>query len=333
MEIARLGEQALIRRVAGILSASVPPKPGVLIGIGDDAALVRAPDAHHILKTDHLVEGVHFQHRWAPPADLGWKAMAINISDIASMGGLPDSALVALALPPTTEVEWVDAFYRGIAEAASRFGIAVVGGDTSAAPLVVISIFLTGTPPLDARGEPRPLLRSAGKVGDAVAVTGAVGAAAAGLRLLQAGNGGGPEAAVLTRAHLRPEPRVQAGRLLVEEGVLAAIDVSDGLVGDLERLCLASGLAARVDAQDVPLDPAALRCFSESEALEMALTGGEDYELLFSAAVEIVARVRARSDVPVTVIGRLVEGTAGHVSVRDARGREMKLSKPGWSHF
>jgi thiamine-monophosphate kinase len=337
MEIARLGEQPLIQRLAATLSASLGPHADVVVGIGDDAALVRNAGVYQLLKTDQQVEGVHFQREWAPPEDLGWKALTVNVSDIAAMGGAPSAALVSLMLRPDVEVEWVDAFYRGLAEAAKAYGVAIVGGDTSAGPIVAVSVFLTGVPALDGDGRPIPLLRSSARPRDLVAITGSLGGAAAGLRLLQR-SGETPgcmagEGDPLTRAFLRPTARLQEGRLLAEEGVRAAIDVSDGLVGDLQRLCLASGVAAEVDASSVPVHPQATNCFSAEETLSLALTGGEDYELLFAAPSEAVERVRARVKVPVTVIGRIVEGTPGAVRVLDGRGSEVRLDGPGWRHF
>lgn len=330
MEIAGLGEEDLIRRFATLLDSSKTSRVDVLIGIGDDAALVRdaSSGAYQLLTTDQTIEGVHFQRDWGSPQDLGWKSLAINLSDIAAMGGTPTTALVSLSLPSTTEVEWIESFYKGLAHASATFNVPIVGGDVSSGPVIAIAVTVLGTPPLDPYGQPISLRRSQANVGDLVAVTGTLGGPAAGLRAFQSGS----SYHSLAEAFLHPVPRLAEARLLVEEGVHTAIDISDGLIGDLQRLCLASSLAAEIETVHLPVHPDAQTCYPQ-QALTMALAGGEDYELLFTAPEGVVERVQARSEVPITAIGRIVEGDAGLVRALDEQGRELPVEKIGWRHF
>lgn len=334
MNVAQLGEQELIRRMAEVLSSVANPamSTDVLVGIGDDAALVRWDSPSALLKSDQQVEGVHFDRSWAEPEDVGWKALVVNLSDIASMGGTPHSALISLAVPAETEVSWVERFCSGLAQAASAYGVEVVGGDTSSSPVIVINVALTGTLSERDGSRPDPLLRSNGMVGDVVAVTGSFGGAGACLRLLT-GAGDKRPTAGLMKALLRPVPRVSEGRVLWEEGVRAAIDVSDGLLSDLGRLCEASGLAGVVDAPAVPVHEDVHTCFPLEETLEIALTAGEDYELLFTAPAEVVERVAARVETPVSVVGRLVPEPAGEVIVEGRAGAPVEFPSSGWRHF
>ncbi len=334
MNVAQLGEQELIRRMAEMLSSVANPATStdVLVGIGDDAALVRWDSRSALLKSDQQVEGVHFDRSWSAPEDVGWKALVVNLSDIASMGGTPHSALVSLAVPAETEVSWVERFCTGIAEAAAAYGVDVVGGDTSSSPMIVINVALTGTLFERDGSSPDPLLRSNGMVGDVVAVTGSFGGAGVCLRLLT-GRGDQRPSAGLMNALLRPVPRVPEGRMLREEGVRAAIDVSDGLLSDLGRLCAASGLSAVVDASAVPVHEDAHACFPPDDILQLALSGGEDYELLFTAPAEVVERVTARVETPVSVVGKLVAGPAGEVVVESRDGVPVEFPSSGWRHF
>ncbi|MBI4328330.1 MAG: thiamine-phosphate kinase [Chloroflexi bacterium] len=337
MKISGIGEHPLIRRLEGFLSRALPPRQDVLVGIGDDTALLRVEAGYQLLTTDDQIEGVHFSRATVSPADLGWKALAVNLSDIAAMGGRPQAALVALSMPADTEVAWVDALYQGLAEAALASGVAIVGGDTGVALVIMISVSLTGT--VDARedGSPRALLRSGARPGDLLAVTGALGDAAGGLRLLSRGSQPveGAEGAALVHAQRRPPLRIDAGQVLAEEGVRAAIDVSDGLLADLGHLCRASSVSATVRADLLPLSPALLHLFPK-EATHLALTGGEDYELLFAAPFETVERVRKRCPVAVTIVGEVSGGPTARlrrVTLRDAHGILPLPERLGWRHF
>jgi len=335
-----LGERELIRRIRRRVAAS-SASPGVEIGIGDDTAVLIVPPGHKLLATtDLLIEDVHFRRTSAAPADIGWKALAVNLSDIAAMGGIPRWALVALAVPADTDVGAVDAFYAGMAEAATPHAVTVVGGDTSASPGGwTVNVTLLGIHP----GEPR--LRSHARAGDAVAVTGSLGGSAAGLHALEIGLDRARDAGLaaaqlgeITRAHLRPRARVAEGRWLGQApGVHAMMDCSDGLATDLEHICRESGVGARVWLERVPVAPAtreAARALG-ADAREWAVSGGEDYELLLTCdpaeADRLVAGLVEATGTALTVIGR-VEGAAGEIVFVDADGAPVAV-RGGFEHF
>jgi thiamine-monophosphate kinase len=335
-----LGERGLIRRIRKSAVAS-STCAGVEVGIGDDTAVLAVPPGHKLLATtDLLIEDVHFRRLSAAPADVGWKALAVNLSDIAAMGGIPRWALVALAVPADTDVEAVDAFYAGMAEAAGPHDVTVVGGDTSASPGGwMVNVTLLGIHP----GEPR--LRSHARAGDAVAVTGSLGVSAAGLHALEIGldrarDAGlaGAQLAEITRAHLRPRARVAEGRWLGQAlGVHAMIDCSDGLATDLGHICRESGMGARVRLEKVPVAAAtreAARALG-GDAREWAVSGGEDYELLLTCdpaeAAHLIAGLVEATGTPLTVIGR-IEGAAGEIVFVDADGAPVAV-RGGFEHF
>ena len=237
------------------------PPPGET-WVGDDAAVVRGSPGWLLLAADLVVAGVHADLELVSVADLGWKAMAVNVSDIAAMGGGPGHALVSVAGPPGTDL---GALYDGLTAAATEYGCPVVGGDLSAADVLVVSVAVTGTVEPDG---PAPVLRSGARAGDAVLVTGPLGGSAAGLAALRAGRAG-----PATVRHRRPRARVAEGRAARLAGATAMIDVSDGLGLDLWRVAEASGVGMALDA--VPV--------AEGATVDDALGGGEDYELAFTA--------------------------------------------------
>jgi thiamine-monophosphate kinase len=335
-----LGERGLIRRIRGRIAAG-SAAPGVEVGIGDDTAVLTVPPGHRLLATtDLLLEDIHFRRRSATPADIGWKALAVNLSDIAAMGGIPRWALVALAVPVDTAVEAVDAFYAGMAEAAAPHGVTVVGGDTSASTAGwMVNVTLLGTHP----GAPR--LRSHARMGDALAVTGSLGASAAGLHALEMGLDRARAVGVrhtqlgeITRAHLRPRARVAEGRWLGQaSGVHAMIDCSDGLATDLGHICRESGVGARVHLDRVPI-AAAVREAARAlggDAHEWAVSGGEDYELLLTcdpaAADRLTAGLAEATGTALSVIGR-IEDPASAIVFVDAAGALVAM-REGFEHF
>ena len=329
MNIADIGEVALIQRLVDMArKAGVSTTTGdLLVGPGDDAAAWRPQAGTALSTTDTVVEGVHFTRSTTPWRDLGWKAMAANLSDIAAMGGTPLYALVTLGLPPDTPVADVEELYRGLIDSCREHRVAIAGGDAVASPTAFVSISLSGF------HQGTLLLRSQAAPADLLAVTGPLGSSQGGLELLTAGGAGIDQAAYehLCRAHRRPVPRLHEGRILVEHGVRAAMDVSDGLIEDLARMMEASGAAARVDAWRVPVHPLLSDAFPE-RALTMALSGGEDYQLLYTAPSTVMEATLAR--IPeAAVIGAVVEGPAGHVSVVDRHGRDLPLPHRGWDHF
>lgn len=317
MKLSDIGEFGLIDRLIELIG---PDSRDLVVGPGDDAAVWRAGGQLVIATTDTMVDGVHFQWDKVCWRDLGWKALAVNVSDIAAMGGTPNAALVTLCLPSELEVAAVDEMYEGMRECASEYGLVIAGGDVVRSPVVVVTVAVLGTA-AEREGVPMLLLRSGGEVGDAIAVTGTLGASAGGLRRILGGVG---EDDALVRRHTRPEPGVAAGRAAVEAGVRCGIDVSDGLLQDLGHVCDASGVGSVVRVDDVPLSEELTLAYPD-EALEMACTGGEDYELL------LVGERGKMKGLPVTVIGEIVDGSG--VRLVDGDGREITFAHKGWDAF
>jgi thiamine-monophosphate kinase len=323
VKVSELGEFKLIDLLAKMVGGG---DERLLIGIGDDAAAWQGDDSIQLASVDSFIQGVHFTPQTTPWPDVGAKALAVNISDIAAMGGIPRYALVSLALPDDSQVEDVAALYNGMLKLAKQYGVSIIGGDISRAPLVAVTITILGSSPTK-----KILTRSSAQVGDTVAVTGNLGAAAVGMALLKNERHLDKEAeSRLKDAFLHPTPRIAEGLLLVEQGVKAAIDISDGLVADLNQICKASGVGARIEVERVPIEPAVKTAFSE-KALELALSGGEDYELLFTASDEIVEKVKKAASGPITPIGEITAGKG--VTLIDKEGKPFKLSKAGWEHF
>ncbi len=334
MKVSELGEFGLIDLLSKMAYSAQDKQLAswqqLIIGIGDDAAAWRSDASIQLATIDSFIQDVHFTLGAASWEDLGWKAIAVNLSDIAAMGGIPRYALVSLALPGHTEVEDVTALYKGMIELAQRFEVAIVGGDTSSAPLVAINITILGS----SGGQDKHILtRSAAKPGDKVAVTGELGAAAAGARMLNSQIKLSPEAtACLKKAFLHPYPRIAEGQLLVEHGVKAAIDISDGLIQDLSHICKASQVGARIEIDRVPIQPEVKANFNDT-ALEMALSGGEDYELLFTGSTEVIDKIRKAASCPVTIIGEIVAAKTDEITLIDRKGEPFNLNKTGWEHF
>ncbi len=337
MSVRRVGELGLIRRIRE--AGGGVDAPGVRAGIGDDTAvLTLTPGAALLATTDLVVEDVHFRRATAAPRDIGWKAMAVNLSDIAAMGGAPRYALVALALPASASVEEVDALYAGMREAAAPHGVVIVGGDTSAASGGwCIDVTLLG----EHVGTPK--LRSAARPGDAVAVTGTLGRSAAGLALLESDERAraplSPDAVTeLSRAHLRPCARVAEGRWLGGRAdVHAMMDMSDGLASDLAHICRESGVRARVHLDRLPVSPAvraAARAL-DRDPLDWAAAGGEDYELLLTCpadTADALARgLASATGTALTVVGEIEAGTPD-IAWIGADGAQVPPRR-GYEHF
>jgi thiamine-monophosphate kinase len=327
MKLSRLGEFGLIEAIR----RNTPKGRGVRMGIGDDAAWVSNPTGSSLITADLLIEGVHFDFTWTSMFDLGFKTLAVNLSDIAAMGGIPAYLVLSLGIPATFDSKKISEFYRGIRALAAKSGVALIGGDTNVAQSFLVSACVIGHAPH------RPVSRGGAKLGDDIYVTGTLGDAALALELLRgnlpAGKKG-PVAELLARHH-RPTARLAAGRLLAKERLASAmIDVSDGLVQDLGHVCGASRVGAVLTADDLPLSRA-YRALAGREGLRCALTGGEDYELLFCARRRDRARIdkaQQRAKVAITRIGRCVAANEG-IAVLDAGGKALDLRAKGHDHF
>lgn len=335
--VADIGEFGLIDRLTAALPEHVRAGSSSIVrGIGDDAAVWQVERrGAQVITTDALIEGSHFRLDWTSWEDLGHKSLAVNLSDIAAMGADPVLAVVTLGLRGDERVSDLEAMYRGLGGLALRHNVTVAGGDIVKVPVQrLVSVTAIGLAPADGA-----LLRSGARPGDVIGVTGTVGASAAGLSILQH-----PErfrdsttAPALIRAHLRPEPRVEAGQLLAEHGVRAAMDVSDGLAGDLPKILGASGVSALIDETAIPVI-AAVRALFPDRYLELALRGGEDYELLFTARPDdfaAVAREAGTQDITVTAIGEIhpVDGTEPELRIRRGSGAIERLRPRAFDHF
>ena len=303
----------------------------VELGIGDDAAAWHYPDSIVVSTTDTMVENVHFMVDRTPWRDLGWKALASNLSDIGAMGCSPTFALVTLGLRGDIPLARLVDMYDGMMDALEQTGGALVGGDVVRSDTFFVSVALEGV------SEPgtHVLRRDAARPGDAIAVTGHLGCSAGGLRLIL-GESVGPHLDSATRTHLtsahnRPQPRVAEGIALRKLGVRCAMDVSDGLTADLAKVCAASGLSARVEADKIPADMHLKTAFP-TDWLQLALGGGEDYELVFCADDLVMDSVVAELGPVVRVIGRMVDEGAG-IAIVEADGTEVTVRTSGWDHF
>lgn len=304
------------------ISRSVASGEGVLVGIGDDTAILEMGSGDLVLTTDMLVEGVHFDPAAISTTDLGYKSIVVNVSDVAAVAGSPRYATVGLALPSGTPSGWVIDLYRGMVDACGEYGLSIVGGDLSRSERVVISVTIAGEVPSG-----RALTRAGASPGEVVAVTGCLGAAAGGLKvdpkdvLTEWGR-------ALSEAQARPVARVGEAQILAGSGASAMMDLSDGLSTDLQRLCAASGVGATLDLASLPVCDGLEHL--DVDPLDLALNGGEDYELLVaisSDAVEVAtAKLKEHFGVPFTVVGEITE-TSGIM----ADGRPLKAK--GWDHF
>jgi len=341
--VSSVGERALIARLRSRVSETV----GVRVGIGDDCALVETAAAT-LLTTDSLVEGVHFDRALTPARLLGRKALSVNLSDIGAMSGVPRYALVNLCLPTDCPVDFFDGLYEGLIERAAEVGVGIVGGNLSATSgPITIAVTVVGL------GD-RPILRRGVQVGDLVVITGGLGAAAEGLRLLREGVRLADDGAIIdtgiwtpnseaplarcVRAHLDPTPPLAFARAMSETAgtVRAMMDLSDGLSLDLIRMCAENSIGAVIDPLAVPVDPAVamIERARGGDPLPLALHGGEDYQLLMAVSPGSIDAVRDLAfvwDLPITVIGQFVVG-APVVSVQVGEWIEP-LKSQGYDHF
>jgi thiamine-monophosphate kinase len=323
MNLRSLRERDLISAIRKEFSGA---KKNVVLGIGDDAAAVRGGRTPYLLTTDLLVEDVHFIAKLHPPFLLGRKALNINLSDIAAMGGRPRFALLSMALRRDVGTSWLKEFLAGFKAAAQAAGTALVGGDISGAEKIAVSVSVIG--------EGKYVIRRSGaRPGDLIFISGCLGNAAAGFRLLRRGHrrARSKHAAVLLRAFLDPTPQLDLGLALARRKLATAmIDTSDGLSVDLHHLCEESRTGALVELASLPLSPA-LRRF-EKAPLELALHGGEDYRLLFTTPSENLPRIaRLRKKFRLRRIGTMTRGRG--VFLVDAKGRKRELETKGFEHL
>jgi len=330
MKISELGEFGLIDTLVDLIKQDDPESdPNILIDAGDDTAAWQSDAAVNLTTVDCLVENIHFNLDKISWQELGWKALAVSLSDIAAMGGIPKYALFSLALPQKTNVEDVAELYKGILELGQKYNVKVIGGNISKAPVLFIDSIVYGV----VEDPSIMLTRSAAMPGDEIAVTGFLGAAAGGLQITKKNLPFSNELkAPLINALNKPSPRIREGKKLAAGGVKCAMDISDGLTSDLAHICRASRVGAVLNVDTVPVHPAVKTAFCDN-ALDMALSGGEDYELLFTAGHDIMEDIKKQLDCPVTVIGKIVADDNHQVILLDGSEKIYKSSGKGWNHF
>ena len=323
-----LAEKALIAKIRKLADpgSRLRARNGtgaVVAGIGDDCAVLRLLAGRDALvTTDFTLEGIHFRHDWHPARSVGHRCLARGLSDIAAMGGEPVAAFLSLALPRGLPQGWIREFLRGLIGLAGKYGVVLAGGDTAESPAGLLAdIVVLGAVP-----KGKAVLRSGARVGDRIFVSGGLGGSAAALAKLRAGAKAGAREYA---RHFYPQPRIELGRILRERGIASAmIDTSDGLSTDLAHICRESGVGAEISEALIPRASAG-RPAREVE-LDLALHGGEDYELLFTVSAK--KRVPSQlGGVRLTEIGRIVRGRT--MFVRNREGRLRKLEDRGWEHF
>jgi thiamine-monophosphate kinase len=334
MRVGEIGEFALIARIQSRLQDAEGPH--IVRSLGDDCAVLR-PSAgmELLLTTDTQEEGVHFRREWATPEDIGWRCLAVNVSDIAAMGGEPLGAVVALSLPAALEVGFVDAFYDGMQALAMRYDCPVIGGNiTRRADNLAVTITVLGEVPSG-----QSVYRSGARIGDEIWVTGDLGGAKAGLEALchpdaVAGLG---TTGVLAR-YRRPSPRLREAQYLRQYAVLhSLLDISDGLSSDLRHICEASGVGARLDAACIPVaeEVRQVAAALQADPLTFALHGGEDFELCISAPPKCIVDVRDRFErqfgCPLVRVGTIQTGNGVTLTFPD--GTQQPLQARGYDHF
>ncbi len=328
-----VGEFGFIDKIKAALKAK---NPSVILGIGDDAAILKPSAGHEmVFTTDMLVEGRHFDFKYISAWELGAKTLAVNISDCAAMGAKPTAAVVSLGVPPNFELAFLESFYEGMKGWGGQFGVQIVGGDTVGADQFVVNVALLGEVE-----NGKALKRSGAKVGDALFVTGTLGDSAAGLEAILHPSSKGKEAeSLLIKRHLTPIPRFVAGRYLsTHQAASSAIDLSDGLSSEIHHLCEASGVGIEIHEEALPLSDSLLHFCPERklDPIEFALNGGEDYELLFTVPLtkisDVVQKMPSQTGDSVKAIGRVVPKAKG-VTFITRTGQVKPLKSGGFDHF
>jgi len=329
MDLREIGEFGLIARIRKWMAAS---DPYLIQGIGDDVAVIEMGSKALLVTTDILIEGIHFDRAWIDPYRLGKKSLFVNLSDIAAMGGTPKYFLISLGIPKNLPFSFVSLFYRGLKDGAKKFQVDLIGGDTSLSKKIIINICLLG------EGKKQNLLfRKGAKVGDDLYVSGTLGDAVLGLKILQKkGPRGGPKG--LVEKHLSPSPRIQLGKAIGKHRwATAMIDVSDGLLIDAKHLLEESKVGARIWEDRIPLSGLYRKWIHSysKDHYQLALSGGEDYELLFTAPIQTRGKISAlarSSKISITRIGEILPQKEGFYIIKKD-GKEYFPPRLGFEHF
>lgn len=301
------------------------PDPEGTTGIGDDCAVMPSGEGELLFSTDLLMEGVHFLRNESSPEDVGWKAAAVNLSDIAAMGGTPVATFLSIALPKDAQGEWAERFIEGYTDISRQYDVPLLGGDTTSSLRdIAVNVGILGRCPSGRR-----LMRNGAKVGETIYVTGPLGDSAGGLQAILKGIERTEDVTRLICRHKRPIPRIEAGRILMESGKAGAMmDISDGIGSDLRHIMKASGVGAVIDLERLPLSPELVSVCKEQgwDIYEMATSGGEDFELMFTAP----AGLENELDIAVYPIGKIVPGN--ELSWRFSN-EPMDRDFDGYKHF
>ena len=329
-DVSSISEFELIRRLDFVLAeemTSISRQQNIVLGIGDDAAIIRPGVESQVITTDTMVDGVHFLMDSINMRNLGWKSLAVNYSDIASMGCTPSHSVITLGLTPTQRVEDLEDMYRGFSDLMKENGGEIVGGDIVRSGTFFISVTVVG------ESDSQNILRRDSAIpGDLIGITGQLGCSAAGLEALASQDRErNPSNSHFISAHTRPIPRIAQGMTLRETGVSTAMDISDGLLADLGKLCAASDVGADIEIDLIPADSFLKKAYP-GRWKELSVTGGEDYELLFTAGKEKIKQLTAAGNLDFSVIGTIT-GSPKTVRVFDGNGKEVIYQSGGWDHF
>jgi len=332
-----LNEEEIIHLAKNIVTKKTPYYPEIKQGIGDDGALIRFKNDDYVITTDLLIEGIHFDLTIMSPADVGWRTMAANLSDLAAMGALPCWGFLSLGLNPPIQVELVQGLLEGLINLGTQHRLVLAGGDTVRSTNMLLNLCLIG-----AMQGIRPALRKNAQPGDLICITGLLGLSASGLAWLQqvkADQTNNSIATSLVKAYRRPIPRLAAGRALTASGLITAmIDISDGIASDLTRLALASGTGAILIENWLPFDPALVRIAKKLDfnPLSWILNGGEDFELLFTCSPKAINKLtnlvkNAEANLTIKVVGKIT--TDPGIWLKTTNGKYHDITFKGYNHF
>lgn len=341
MLVSEISEFELINRIQEIVSpqneSSRQPIKNLghdlILSIGDDAAVFDSSITTNIMTADALVENIHFNLEWTSFRDLGWKSIVASQSDVASMGCIPTFAIITLGLRPDLPVDGIIQLYEGMSLACQETGGTIIGGDIVASETFFISVTIKGTLAKDKK-ETQILSRKNLLPGELLCVTGILGSSSAGLEILKnpaLRKLNSTMAEKMVKSHVHPFPRVSEGAKLTTFGVKSAMDISDGLITDLKKMCLSSKVGATIFLDQIPINPY-LRTLFPNKWIELAVNGGEDYELLFSGNEKVISQAQKKLTTQVSIIGE-VTSEQNRVNLIDSTGETINPTSTGWDHF
>jgi thiamine-monophosphate kinase len=323
-----ISEFDIINRLEKVLinNLSMTLPKDIKMSIGDDSAVITTDNGLQVISTDALVENVHFIYAQIPMADLGWKSIAVNYSDIAAMGCEPVASVVTLGLKPDQKIEDIEDLYLGFSKIINEYGGSLIGGDIVKSDTFFISITVIGK-----TNTGNTLTRANAIPGDVIAVTGHLGNSSAGYKLINGNNAKNDINLEFIKAHNQPIPRIIEGITALECGITTGMDISDGLIKDLTKICVASDVAAEIYVDDIPVSNNLKTLFPDTW-LDLVLGGGEDYELLLIGNRNLIQNINKREGIDLSIIGSIHEGNS-KVSVYNQKKEILDINLTGWDHF